>query len=99
MVRLKFKKVQRALHATVDKFHIVKLSPVADIQYIQAQIQIFFFGKGKSFTPQSKKKSSPRFPEKQIKNNNKNNDGGVLFSKGEDVQSHFYSLQYIVLFK
>ena len=49
MVRLKFKKGQhgqRSSHATVDKFHIVKLSPVADIQYIQAQIQNFFFQKG-----------------------------------------------------
>ena len=80
MVRLKFKKGQhgqRSSHATVDKFHVVKLSPVADIQYITDADPDFFFQKGGGGCHTSVKKISPRFPEMEIKNNNKNNDGGV----------------------
>ena len=36
-IRLKFKKGERSSHATLDEFHIVKLSPVVDVTFSYCQ--------------------------------------------------------------
>ena len=51
MVRLKFKKGQRSSHATLDEFHIVKLSAIVDVTFSYCQYwcgsRIFFSGVGR----------------------------------------------------